>query len=84
MPTRYLRYFGMDCIQLKTTNIKPSIKSYDFRGESLFIVLKTGQIGICADAIPSVRADDLLKIIAPDILFDIKRLRFFDEKLNEI
>lgn len=60
---------------LKTTNIKPAIKSYRFNGESLCIVLKTGQGG----DIPALRADDLMKIIAPDILFDIKRINFFDE-----
>lgn len=73
---------------LKTTNIKPAIKSYDFKGESLFIVLKTGQAVIPteenSDVIPALRADDLMKIIAPDILFDIKRIRFFDENVNEI
>lgn len=81
---------------LKTTNIKPAIKSYWFEGESLFMVLKTGQ-GVNDstnakiskndlsngagqhDAIPAIRADDLMKIIAPDILFDIKRKAFFCE-----
>lgn len=69
---------------LKTTNIKPAIKSYDFRAQngdySLFIILKTGQSG----EIPALRADDLMKIVSPDILFDIKRVRFFDESVNEI
>jgi len=65
---------------LKTTNLKASIKSYDFKGESLFIVLKTGQ----GSDIPAVRADDLMKILASDTLFDIKRVRFFDENVNEI
>lgn len=65
---------------LKTTNIKPAIKSYDFKGESLFIILKTGQGG----DIPALRADDLMKIVAPDILFDIKRIGFFDEDVKKI
>lgn len=69
---------------LKTTNIKPAIKRYAFEGNSLFIVLKAGQAVEQTDSVPALRADDLLKIIAPDILFDIKRLRFFDENLNEI
>lgn len=126
---------------LKTTNIKPAIKSYRFEGESLFMVLKTGQgvndstnakvstndlsSGVNdstnakestnnlprgvndstnakvstnelpsggqhaqkspqlhterQDTIPAIRADDLMKIIAPDILFDIKRTAFFCE-----
>lgn len=75
---------------LKTINIKPSIKSYRFEcdcnaenaceGNSLFISLKTGQ----GSDIPALRADDLMKVIAPDILFDIKRIKFFDENVNEI
>lgn len=65
---------------LKITNVKTSIKSYEFRDDSLFIVLKTGQ----GSEIPAIRADDLMKIIASDILFDIKRVRFFDENLNVI
>lgn len=83
---------------LKTTNIKPAIKSYRFEGESLFMVLKTGQEAVNnltsakestpephevgqREAIPALRADDLMKIIAPDILFDIKRVVFFDESM---
>lgn len=65
---------------LKTTNIKSAIKSYRFEGESLFMVLKTGQGG----EIPALRADDLMKIIAPDIVFNIKRVRFFDENFKEL
>lgn len=69
---------------LKTTNIKPAIKSYDFSDKSLFIVLKTGQAMGQQDVVPALRADDLMKIIAPDILFDIKRIKFFDENVNVI
>lgn len=69
---------------LKTTNIKPSIKSYRFEGEKLFIVLKTGQVVEHENAIPALRADDLMQIIAPGFLFDIKRIKFFDENVNEI
>lgn len=69
---------------LKTTNIKPAIKSHRFEktseGDCLFIVLKTGQGG----DIPALRADDLMKIVAPDVLFDIKRIGFFDENVKEI
>ena len=69
---------------LKSINVKPAIKSYRFGGQSegncLFIVLKTGQGG----DIPALRADDLMKIVSPDVLFDIKRIKFFDENINEI
>lgn len=66
---------------LKKTNIKPSIKSYEFKGESLFIVLKTGQN---TDGIPSVRADALMNLIAPGIIFTVKRTKFFDSELHEL
>lgn len=68
---------------LKTTNIKPAILKYRFDGNSLFIILKTGQLktGQGAD-VPALRADDLMKIIAPEVLFDIKRVRFFDENVK--
>lgn len=87
---------------LKTTNIKPAIKSYKFKdveGDCLFTILKTGQDGLAAkaqcansstnatvqqNAVPALRADDLMKIIAPDILFDIKRTKFFDADGKEI
>lgn len=65
---------------IKKTDIKPSIKSYRFEDENLFIVLKTGQ----GTDIPALRADVLMNIIAPDIPFEITRVRFFDEKLEEI
>ncbi len=65
---------------LKTTNIKTSIKSFYLEENCLKIVLKTGQ----GSEIPAVRADDLMKIIEPNMLFDIKRVRFFDENVKEI
>ncbi len=67
---------------LKKTDIKPSIKSYEFRDESLFIVLKTGQT--TEGAIPALRADVLMDLIAPDVIFKITRTRFFDDCLNEL
>ena len=65
---------------IKKINIKPSIKSYRVEGKNLFIILKTGQ----GDEIPALRADDLMKIIDSSVLFDIQRLRFFDEKVEEL
>ena len=65
---------------LKKTDIKPSIKSYRFEDENLFIVLKTGQ----GTEIPALRADVLMNLIAPDVPFEITRTRFFDENLEEI
>ena len=68
---------------LKKTDIKPSIKSYEFKDESLFIVLKTGQTALDG-GIPALRADVLMNIIAPDVIFKIKRTRFFDSCMNEL
>ena len=65
---------------IKKTDIKQSIKSYRFEDENLFIVLKTGQ----GTEIPALRADVLMNIIAPDVPFEIRRTRFFDENLEEI
>lgn len=65
---------------LKTTNIKPSIKSYEIKDDSLYIVLKTGQ----GNEIPAIRIDDLMKIIAPEIVFDISRIEFYDQDVNVI
>lgn len=67
---------------LKKTDIKPSIKSYEFKDESLFIVLKTGQT--TESAIPALRADVLMSLIAPDVIFNITRTKFFDDCLNEL
>jgi len=88
---------------IKKINVKPSIKSYRFEDENLFIILKTGQseqrakrlaglqavedsfnVSVKGEEIPALRADDLMKIVDQDVLFDIKRLRFFDEEMNEI
>lgn len=65
---------------IKKINIKPSIKSYRFENGNLFTILKTGQ----GSKIPALRADDLMKILAGNVLFDIQRLRFFDETMQEL
>ncbi len=64
----------------KTTDIKKSIGSHRFEGESLFIYLKAGQ----GSDIPALRADNLLELIAPNQIFEVTRLRFLDEKLREL
>ena len=67
---------------IKKTDIKNAIKSYRFAENSLFIVLKTGQN--LEGGIPSLRADTLMELIAPDVKFDITRTRFFDENDKEL
>lgn len=68
---------------LKKIDIKPSIKSYRFEYDSLFIILKTGQKTDKCD-IPALRADVLMNLIAPDTLFNIERIRFFDSDMREL
>lgn len=68
---------------IKKTDIKPAIKSYRYEGNRLFTVLKTGQT-IGENGIAALRADALMNVIAPDVAFNIKRTRFFDEDLREL
>ena len=65
---------------LKTSNIKSSIKSYTFKDDCLYLTLKAGQ----GSETPAVRADDIMKLISEDTIFDIRRIRFFDEKCLEL
>ena len=65
---------------LKTSNIKSSIKSYTFKDDNLYLVLKTGQ----CNEIPAVRADDVMNLISENTLFDIKRIGFFDENNTKL
>lgn len=64
----------------KTTDFKKSIGSYRFEDNSLFIYLKIGQ----GSDIPALRADDLMKLVNPNQIFEITRVKFLDEKLNEM
>ncbi|MBR1460082.1 TIGR03936 family radical SAM-associated protein [bacterium] len=61
----------------KTIDVKSSIGKYEFKDESLFIVLKTGK------GVP-LRADALMNLIAPDVIFDITRTKFLTESLHEL
>ncbi len=64
----------------KTTDFKKSIGTHRFDEDSLFICLKTGQ----GSDIPALRADDLMKLVNPNQIFDITRVRFLNENLNDI
>lgn len=65
---------------VKTINMRTSIGSHRFEDGCLFIVLKTGQ----GSDIPPLRADVLMNIIAPDVVFDITRVKFLTETLHEL
>ena len=64
----------------KTTDIKKSIGTHRFENDSLFICLKTGQ----GSDVPALRADDLMKLVNENQIFDITRVRFLNEKLDEM
>ena len=64
----------------KITNYKKSIGTYRFDDGNLFIHLKIGQ----GSDIPALRADNLMELVCKNQIFDITRLRFFDEKLREL
>lgn len=65
---------------VKETDIKKTIGSHRFEGDCLYIVLKTGQ----GSEIPPLRADVLMNIIAPEVVFDITRVKFLTESLHEL
>jgi len=64
----------------KTIDYTKSIGEYRFESGSLFITLKTGHSTI----VPPLRADALMELIAPDVIFDITRLKFLSESLHEL
>ena len=65
---------------IKKVNIKNSIGKYRFEDNYLLIVLKAGH----SEDVPVVRADVLMNLIEPDVIFDITRTRFFTESLKEL
>ena len=65
---------------IKKINIKPSVKSYRFEDECLYVILKTGQ----GNDIPALRADVLMNIIDDKTKFDITRTGFFDDSMRAL
>ena len=64
----------------KTTDYKNSIGEYWFDSGNLFITLKSGK----STTVPPLRADALMGLIAPNVIFDIKRVKFLTESLHEL
>ena len=62
----------------KVINYRNSLNSMEFDGEKFSFILKAGQ---SAD-IPSLRADEFLKTLFGDSMFEIKRICFFDKDLK--
>ncbi len=65
---------------VKNIDIRKSIGSHRYEDDCLYIVLKTGQ----GSDIPPLRADVLMDIIAPGVMFDITRMKFLSESLHEL
>lgn len=64
----------------KFINIKKSMKSCDCNDGIITMILKVGQ----NSEIPSIKADEVLKLFYPEIQFKITRTKFFDENFNEL
>lgn len=70
---------------LKQVNYRNSIKNAKISDGKFRFILKTGQ----SDSLPAFRADEFLKYLAKtaqkdEIIFEIKRLSFFDETMTEV
>jgi radical SAM-linked protein len=66
--------------QDKVVDFKNSIGSYRFENNALFIHLKVGQ----GSDVPAFRADDLMKVVDSNKLYEITRIKFLNEKLHEM
>ena len=66
--------------QDKIVDFKNSIGAYRFENGVLYIHLKIGQ----GSEVPALRADDLMKVVDSNKLYEITRIKFLDEKLNEM
>ena len=66
--------------QDKIVDFKQSIGSYRFDNKALYIHLKVGQ----GSEIPAFRADDLMKLVDSNKIYEITRIKFLNEKLNEM
>jgi uncharacterized protein (DUF2344 family) len=65
----------------KTINYRNSLKSIEIKDDKLTFILKVGQ----NDEIPSLRADEFLKVLFEDSnIFKIKRVEFLDTDLRVI
>lgn len=64
----------------KSINVKQSVKNVDIKDNKLYVTLKTGQ----NSDIPSVRADDFMKIFYPETKFNITRTALFDENMCQL
>lgn len=64
----------------KLINVKQSVRDVDIKDNKLYVTLKTGQ----NSDIPSVRADDFMKIFYPETKFNITRIALYDENMCKL
>jgi len=66
---------------LKQINYRSSVKFADIKDGKFTFILKAGQ----SDTVPALRADEFLKyLFNKELIFEIKRLSFFDKDMTEI
>ena len=66
--------------QDKIVDFKNSIGAYRFENGVLYIHLKVGQ----GSEVPALRADDLMKVVDSSKVYEITRIKFLNDKLNEM
>ena len=66
--------------QDKIVDFKNSIGAYRFENGVLYIHLKVGQ----GSEVPALRADDLMKVVDSSKIYEITRIKFLNDKLNEM
>ncbi len=65
----------------KQENYRKSLHSMELKDEKIEFISKTGQ----DKEIPALRADDLLKaVFGEEIVFNVKRVKFFDKNFSEM
>lgn len=65
----------------KQENYRKSLHSMELKDETIEFISKTGQ----DKEIPALRADDLLKaVFGEEVVFNVKRVKFFDKNFSEM
>ena len=65
----------------KQENYRKSLHSMELKDETIEFISKTGQ----DIEIPALRADDLLKVVfGEEVVFNVKRVKFFDKNFSEM
>ena len=67
---------------MRKINVSNSVANVDFceKTGTLYLTLKSGQ----GSDIKSIRADDFMELVFPEVQFDIVREKYLDINLKEI